>query len=189
MSQRATTGWGRVARGGAVAGVMTAGVYALVFLGYAIARATATLLLTPGIDGGLAGTVAATAMSLAVPVAVFAALCALPAAVLGAVTALLIRALLIRALLARLTAAQGQMWAALLGGGVCAAISLAFLALVDVGLDVTWSRGTAEALSFWLVLPLALYILAGALGSRRLWREWHSGEANVSLALRQSNGS
>lgn len=169
MSQRATTGWGRVARGGAVAGVMTAGVYALAFLGYAIARATATLLLTPRIDGGLAATIAETAMSLVVPVAVFAALCALPAAGLGAVTALLIRALL-----ARVTAAQGQVRAALLGGGVCAAMSLVFLALVDVGLGVTWSRGTAEALTFWIVLPLVLYTLAGALGSCRLQRECHS---------------
>jgi hypothetical protein len=158
MSQRATIGWGRVASGGAVVGLMTSGVYALAFLGYAITRATATLLLTPGIDGGLAGMVAVTA-------------------------------LLIRALLARLTPAQGWARAALLGSGVCAAISLIFLALLEVGLDVTWTRGTAEALTFWLVLPLALYTLVGALGSCRLQRECHSGEANVSLALRQSNGS
>lgn len=171
MSQRATVGWGRVAGGGAMVGFVTAGVYALAFLVYAITRATATLLLTPSIDGGLAGTVAVTALSLAVPVAVFVAICALLAAGIGAVTALLLRALL-----TRVTAAQGRVRAALLGGGVCATISLVFLALLAGGLDVAWTRGTAEALTFWLMLPLTLYTLAGALGSCWLQRQCHSGE-------------
>jgi hypothetical protein len=176
MSQRTTVGWGRVASGGALVGLMTAGAYALAFLGYAITRATATLLLTSDIDGGLAGTAAVTALSLAVPVAVFTALCALPAAGLGALTALIIRALL-----TRMTTAQGQLWAALLGAGVCVAVSLVLLALLAGGMDLAWTSGTAEALTFWLVLPLVLYTLAGALGSSRLQRLCHSGQANVSL--------
>jgi hypothetical protein len=157
-----------------VVGLTTAGVYALAFLGYAITRATATLLLTPDIDGGLAGTVAVTAVSLLVPVAVFTALCALPSMGLGALTALIIRSLL-----SRVTAAQGRERAALLGAAVCAAISFILLALLTSGLDISWTRGTDEALTFWLVLPLTLYTLAGALGS--WWLQ--------SVALWQSNSS
>lgn len=160
MSQQSGVGWGRTARGGAVVGAVAVGTYALLFLGYAVARATSTLLLTPDIDGGLARTIAATGLSLAVPVAVLAALCALPAALVGAATALIIRVLLVR-----MPAIQAP---AALGGGVCAAAGLALLALLSGWLGIAWTRGTAEALTFWVALPLVIYALAGALGASHL---------------------
>lgn len=163
MSQRTTMVWSRVARAGATVGLMIAGAYALAFLGYAITRATATLLLTPSIDGGLTGTIAVTALSLAVPVAVFATLCAPLAAGLGAATALLIRTLL-----ARMPMVYGRLGAALLGVGMCVALGLVLIGMLARGLGLVWNSGTAEALTFWLVLPLVLYTLAGALGSSQL---------------------
>lgn len=158
-------GWGQTASRGAAVGVVSVGVYALAFLGYAVTRATARLLTTPDIDGGLAATIAATWLSLAVPVAVFAILCALPAALLGVVTALLMRGLLVR-----IPRTWGWARAMLVGGGLCATISFTLLALLASQLGLAWTRGTGEAITFWLALPLVVYTLAGALAGGRLQR-------------------
>jgi hypothetical protein len=156
-------GWARTARRGASLAAGLVATYSLSFLGYAVARSTLRLVAIPELDGGLIATLLATWLSLAVPVAVFAVFCTLPATLLGAATALLVRALLVRS-----GAARGRVSAALLGGGVCLALSLVLIALLALGLGLVWSRGAAEALTFWLGLPLVLYIIAGALASYRL---------------------
>lgn len=169
-------GWGPTAAGGAMLGAVAASAYALAFLGYAALRATARLLVTPDIDAGLVATITATWVSLAVPVAVFAALCALPAAVVGSLTALLLRAVL-----RRVTVARGRVPAGLLSGSVCLVLGLALLALLARGLGLVWTSGTAETLIFWLVLPLALYTVIGALAGCRL-----SGRLRTTTALEAS---
>src|SRR6476659_1038113 len=90
----ARLGWGRTAWYGAEACVTLAFVYTLVFIGYAIVRATLAILATPDIDAGLASTLIATWAGLALPALVCAALASIPVALIGALTALAVRALL-----------------------------------------------------------------------------------------------
>lgn len=156
-------GWARTAWYGAELGIALAFVYALAFVAYAVARASVSILASGDLAGGLAETLLATWLSLAVASAAVAAICALPAALLGAATALTIRALLPP------IATRGPNGAVALGVLVCLGFSLA-LALLIGGLGVRWTPANAGALTFWLALPLAIYCAAGGLASRQLAR-------------------
>jgi hypothetical protein len=155
--------WARTAWYGAELGVALACLYTLAFIAYAVVRTAFKILTTPEVAGGLAGTVLATWVSLALASIVIAALLVVPVALLGAATALGIRALLAPA------GALGRpARAAALGALVCLGISLALVALLAGGLGVAWTPASAATLTFWVVLPLLIYVLAGALASRRL---------------------
>jgi hypothetical protein len=155
--------WARAIWYGAELGVALTCVYTVAFIGYAVVRSTVMILATPGPDAGLAGTLASTWLSLALAATEVALLCALPAALLGAATALVIRALLTLA-----DAVSSPARAGALGAAVCLGFSLALVALVSGGLGVAWTPTSAEALTFWLVLPLLIYVVAGGVVSRQL---------------------
>jgi hypothetical protein len=153
-------GWGRTAWYGAEAGLALAFLYALAFIGYAIVRSTLNLLAAPNRDGGLAGTLVATWIALALPAFVVAALAGILAAIIGALTALALRALL-----SRMNAAHTPRRAIAIGVGVCLTVSLTLLVVLTQGLGLTWTPVVAMTLTFWLVLPLATYVVAGGVAS------------------------
>jgi hypothetical protein len=155
-------GWGRTAGYGAEAGIALAFVYALAFIGYAVVRSTLTLLATPAPDSTLAGTLIATWISLAVPAFMLAAILGILAAVIGALTALVLRALL-----SRVNPTHAPQQAIAVGVAVCLTVSLALLVLLYRGLGVRWTPATAATLTFWLLLPLVAYVVAGGMAS------WH----------------
>ncbi|MEO7909592.1 MAG: hypothetical protein ABIV47_08080 [Roseiflexaceae bacterium] len=160
-------GWGRTAWYGAEACVTLAFVYTLAFIGYAIVRATLAILATPKIDAGLTATLIATWAGLALPALVVAALAAIPAALIGALTALVIRVLLT---LGDATPTPRRAGAS--GLAVCLVVSLALLALLTQALGVTWTPATAATLTFWLVAPLVLYVIAGTVASWQVAESW-----------------
>src|SRR5215212_8134727 len=160
-------GWGRTAWYGAEACVALAFAYALVFIGYAIVRSTLTIVATLEIDAGLAGTLIATWAGLALSAVVIAALAAIPAALIGALTALAIRALLG---LGNATPTPRRAVAS--GLAVCLVVSLALLALLTQAMGVTWTPATAATLTFWLVAPLGLYVIAGTVASWQWAESW-----------------
>jgi hypothetical protein len=159
-------GWGRTAWYGAEACVALAFVYTLAFIGYAIVRSTLTILATPEIDAGLVSTLIATWAGLALPALVCAALASIPAALIGALTALVVRALLA---LGNVTPTPRRAVAS--GLAVCLVVSLALLALLTQGMGVTWTPATAATLTFWLVAPLVLYSIAGTVASWQVGRK------------------
>ena len=155
-------GWRRTAWYGAEVGVGLSFLYALAFITYAVVRSTSVLLGTPNLDGGLAGTLIATWAALALPALMITALAGILAAVIGALTALAIRALMSFG-----TARPTPRRAAGRSLAVCLVICLALLLLLTQGLGVAWTPATAETLTFWLVVPLMIYIVAGVVVS------WH----------------
>ncbi len=155
-------GWGRTAGYGAEAGIALAFGYALAFIGYAVVRSTLNLLTPPAPDGTLAGTLIATWIALAVPALMLAAICGILAAVIGALTALVLRALL-----SRVNPTHAPQRAITIGVTVCLSVSLALLVLLNQGLGVRWTPATAATLTFWLLLPLVAYVVAGGMVS------WH----------------
>lgn len=163
----ARLGWGRTAWHGAEACVALAFVYTLVFIGYAIVRSTLTIVATLDIDAGLAGILIATWAGLALPALVVAALAAIPAALIGALTALAIRALL-----ALGDAVPTPLRSGASGLAVCLVVSLALLALLTQAMGVTWTPATAATLTFWLVAPLGLYVIAGTVASWQWAESW-----------------
>jgi hypothetical protein len=165
MTQNAHTpqvGWGRTAGYGAEAGIALAFGYALAFIGYAVGRSTLTILTPPTPDGTLAGTLLATWASLAVPAFVLAAIFGILAAVSGALTALVLRALV-----SRVNPTHAPRRAIGMGLAVCLSVSLALLVLLYQGLGVRWMPATAATLTFWLLVPLLIYVVAGGVAS------WH----------------
>ena len=170
MTQRTHTarlGWGRTAWYGAEACVTLACLYTLAFIGYAIVRATLAILATPEIDAGLAATLITTWAGVALPALVCGALAAIPAALIGALTALAIRALL-----ALGSATPTPRRAVASGLTVCLVVSLALLALLTQGMDVTWTPATAATLTFWLLAPLVVYVIAGTVASWQVVESW-----------------
>jgi hypothetical protein len=165
MTQHAHTpqvGWGRTAGYGAEAGIALAFGYALAFIGYAVVRSTLTLMATPHPDGTLAGTLSVTWIALAVPAFMLAAIFGILAAVLGALTALVLRVLV-----SRVNPTHAPQRAIGIGVAVCLTVSLALLVLLYEGLGVRWTPATAATLTFWLLVPLLIYVVAGGIVS------WH----------------
>jgi hypothetical protein len=160
------TGWGRTAWYGAEAGIALTFLYGLLFVGYVVVRSTVNLLAIPVGDGGLAGILLGTWVSLALSSLVFAAIASIPAAAIGALTALALRAIL-----GRVDDAHAPWRAITIGAGVCLAASLIPLALVLQSLGMQWTPAIAETLTFWLILPIALYAIAGGLAGWQVHRK------------------
>lgn len=161
--------WREVVRTGALAGAALTYVYALAFLLYATLRATFALVTMPWPDAGLLGTIIATSLSLAVPALVLATLLALPAAVLGAITAMLVYTVV-----PRLNAARSPVQAALMGGAIALAVVAVIQLGLGYGLEVTVASLTLSTYLFWLGLPAVVYVVAAATGGVRLNRRLHS---------------
>jgi hypothetical protein len=155
------TGWY-----GAEAGIALTLLYALAFLLYAVVRSTAAITATSGIDGGLVRTLIATWLSLAVSTFGFAVVLAVPAAIIGALTALALRV----AIVPRPSVGAYAQSAVVAGLAISLSVSLVLGALVVYGLGVRWAPASAETLIFWLILPLAIYIIASAVVGWRVRR-------------------
>jgi hypothetical protein len=154
------TGWY-----GAEAGIALTLLYALAFLLYAVIRSTAAISITPQIDGGLTRTLIATCVSLAVSTSGLAVVLAVPAAIIGAMTALALRAVI-----AQPPVGAYVQSAVVAGLAISLSVSLGLVALIVYGLGVQWSPASAETLIFWLILPLAIYIIASAVVGWRVQR-------------------
>jgi hypothetical protein len=163
--QTRQVGWGRTARYGTEAGVALVLLYALLFISYAAVRSGLTLLATPDVDGGLLRIVIATWLALALPALAFAMICALPAAAIGGLTALLLRGLLSSLGIAR-TVGRGVA----VGGVACLSLSLGLLGLALGRIGGAWTPAVSETLTFWLFLPMAFYIVAGSVAGGQMAR-------------------
>ena len=166
MSHTALTSrpsWRKVAARGAEIGIALDFAYAATFIVYAILRSTAKLLETPGIDAGWPGTALATWTALALPAFVFAVLFVPIVALLGALTALAVYALS-----PTLNPEHAPGRAVFIGIGVCSLVVFATALLLDLQAGLRWTPALAETLTFWLALPLLIYIVAGGVASRHL---------------------
>jgi hypothetical protein len=150
--------------GGAAAAIGLALVYALVFIVYATIRSALLILLIPS-DAGVVGTVVAYAASLAVSALVIAALMMVPAALVGALTA---------ALLKRVVSAfnpqHDEQRAILIGAGTCLILVTILHILFQRMLGFTLADVVAnpETYLFWLAIPSLIYIVVGGAASWEL---------------------
>jgi hypothetical protein len=163
--QTRPVGWGRTARYGAEAGITLALIYAILFISYAAVRSGLTLLATPDVDAGLLPTVIATWLALALPALALVLIAALPAAAIGALTALVLRGVLSNLATAR-TAGRGVA----VGATICLGLSLGLLGLVLNRMEGAWTAAVVETLAFWLLLPMVLYTVAGGVAGGRMAR-------------------
>jgi hypothetical protein len=154
--------WGLTACYGAELGVSIALLYALAFTGYASVRSTFSLLTTPDVDAGLAVTLFTTWLSLIVPAVGIAAMLMLPVAVIGALTALLLRGVTM------LSLARIPSRGLVLSGAMCTVLSITTLGLPALYTRADWTPAMVETLTFWLIIPMLLYIVAGALAGREM---------------------
>lgn len=154
--------WHDAARLGATYGVRLTVAYALLFIVYACARAV--IEIVPALQAGAAvQTSLAVIVSLLVAAASIGVLMALFAALLGAVTALVVYGLL-----PVFDPGQRPRRASAVGG-IAAGIFAASLVVAAQSLP-GGHLGPAhpETWLFWLVLPLTIYVCAAAIGARRL---------------------
>lgn len=175
MAARPTPG--RVALRGAGVAILAVAVYTLAFLGYAVVRSSATLLATVNEDAGLLATLAAVWVSLSVPALTIALLMCLLAAPLGAVSALAIWA---ASSAWNQQRAPGRALA--IGAATCAALSALLVGLLVLGLGLAWTPTSAEALTFWLALPLLVYMIAGGAASWALNRNMRNNDDTTAQA-------
>ena len=161
--QSSRSHWLMVARRGAEIGITLDFAYAVAFIAYAIIRSAVKLLATPGIDAGWPGTALATWAALALPAFVFAVLFVPIVALLGVLTALAVYALS-----PTLNPEHAPSRAVFIGIGVCSLVVFATALLPDLQAGLRWTPALAETLTFWLALPLLIYIVAGGMASRHL---------------------
>src|SRR5579859_467211 len=158
-------GLGWLAGRGAGAASLALLAYTLAFLLYAFTRSGLTLLATVNEAAGLPATLLATWVALSIAALTIALLVWPLAALVGAVTALLISALC-----AAWNREHVPGRALAIGAGACAAPA-ALIALALAGVGPAWTPSLAETLGFWLGLPLLVYIATGGLASLELNRQ------------------
>ncbi len=158
-----TLGWAAW-NGAKLAVAMTFG-YALLFILYASTRSAITILAAGDSGTGVLQTILATSVSVIWTSLVFAFLLALPASVLGALTAPVIAALL-----PRLISNHDPRRAFLVGLNISLVIAIVFYIALRFGLQLESNPATAEALLFWLDLPTLIYVIAGGVGGWQLAR-------------------
>jgi hypothetical protein len=156
---------GYVALRGARVGILAVLAYALAFMVYAVVRSSFTLFATVNQDAGLWGTLLASWVSLIIPALTIALLLFPLGALFGIVTALVIWGIS-----AAWNREQAPNKAVAIGVGTCIVIAVLLVVLLNQGLGVTWTRTLAETLTFWLALPLLVYIAAGGAASWALNR-------------------
>lgn len=153
-----------LARGAGV-GLLAVFVYALAFIVYAAVRSSFTVFATVNEDAGLFGTLIATWVSLSIPALTIALLLAPLAVVFG-----VIAALLIWGLSAAWNREHAPKKAVVIGSGTCALLAALLIVSLNLGFGLTWSQTVAETLTFWLALPLLVFVGAGGLASWELNR-------------------
>ena len=75
--------------------------------------------------------------------------------------------LIVYAISSTLIRKRAPLRAILIGLGVCSLVGLAILLLLGNGAGLRWTPALAETHTFWLGLPLVLYVVAGGVAS---WR-------------------
>jgi hypothetical protein len=167
MTTKAPVTWSAAARLGAKLGAELTVVYALGFAVYASVRAVADI--APVKPDDALQTALAVIVSLLVPIASIGLLMLLIAAMLGAVTALIVYGLL-----PVFDPNQQPLRAAAVGGGVTAIIAAALYAGAQSLPGGHFAAVHVETFLFWLALPLLLYVGAGIVGATRLNARFHS---------------
>lgn len=151
--------------GGAVAAVGLAFAYALVFVVYAVIRSS-LLLGSVASDAGFGGTIIAYAAALTLAALTIAALMALPVAVIGLITAAIVK--------------RSGFWfnprhsesrSIAVGTFMCFIIVLVFHVLLQRALGFSMSDvvSNSETYLLWLGFPSLIYIAAGGVASRKLF--------------------
>jgi hypothetical protein len=94
----------------------------------------------------------------------------------------------VRTLLALGVATPTRRRAAVSGLAVSLVVSLALLALLNRGIGLAWTPATAAPLTFWLVAPLVLYVIASSVASWQMGSDLGSAEAVKvpNLLMKQS---
>ena len=143
-----------IARRGAALGLKLSCAYSAVFVLYSLVHSTVALAGARP-SAGAFPTLAATWLSLIVASIAFAALLAPVVAGIGASSALAIEAVVRRAR----PSTRGAMITGIL---ICLGFSAALLAIVHLGLGVGAPTRFLRTYAFWLGVPIALYVAAGA---------------------------
>jgi hypothetical protein len=160
---------GQALRQGAVTGFGLALAYGVLFALYAMVRAAFFVLNST--DAALRwGTLVSIEISLLYLSLIFALLFALPAALLGGVTALLLWGV------ALVTGRRAAAVALLLGVALCGLIWWGLFALLPPAVAVRFSPAYPPTWLFWYLLPGLIYSGAGGIGSwlmaRRLYLDY-----------------
>lgn len=174
--------WWYGARGGAALGVILTFAYALAFVVYATVRST-LLVFSAGVEIDVPGTLVAYAISLAVAALAIAALMAIPAALIGIVTAILLK----KALFV-LNSKHSPRRAALIGSSVCLILAALFHFAVQFGLGFALVDVFAnlETYLLWLGIPTLLYVAVGGAAAWRLNAHW-SEASEPSVAVKSGS--
>jgi ABC-type Fe3+-siderophore transport system permease subunit len=160
--------WNVALRGAGVALALTF-AYALAFLLYAMLRSFAVVVGTVNEGAGFLATLFATWFSLAIPTLTIAALFAILAVPLGAVTAVLI----VWAS-ARWNKERNPNNAIALGAALTFLIAFLLTLLLQLG-GMTFDLHYWDAWALWFVLPLLVYVAAGGAASWK-WNQQLRGE-------------
>jgi hypothetical protein len=170
--------FGSIAMRGAGVAVLANGAYTIIFVLYAVVRSSLTLLATTNESAGLAGTLLAVWASLLVPALAIALLLCPLVALLGVITAL--------AIWGASTAWNRQRApkrAIALGVAICAGVAALLIGLLAAGLGLSGTGRLAEALTFWVGLPLLAYIIAGGAASWELNRRMRNSYESVTATI------
>lgn len=175
--------------GGAGLGVALTFAYALVFVLYATVR-SAVLVTSAGWQVNLPGTMLAYASSLTVAALAIAAIMALPAAVIGMLTAIGLKKLA-----AVLNPEQQARRATLIGLIACLLVVGIFHLVAQRGLGFAVSDviDNAETYLLWLGIPSLIYIAAGSAamyalnGFSATWVTPQAARPEPQLQLTESN--
>lgn len=154
--------WAAARRGAGVALALTLG-YALVFWLYAIIRAATTLVNTVNDSAGIFATLIATGSALAIATLAIALIFCIVTVPLGMAAAMLIARASERS-----NSNGNPREAVFIGIGVTGALAVLLMALVEM-VGLTFSAQFWEGWSLWFVVPLLIFVAAGAIGS---W-EWN----------------
>lgn len=150
--------------GGALTAVGLAFAYALVFVVYAIIRSS-LLLGSVSSDAGFGGTLVAYAASLTVAALTIAALMALPAAVIGLITAAIVKRSV-----SWFNPQHSASRAIVVGALTCFIIVAVFHVLLQraLGFGMSDVVSNLETYLLWLGFPSLIYIAAGGVANRQL---------------------
>lgn len=149
-------------RGGEFGAALTL-VYALLFVVYATVRSGAAIWSAGETDAGILPTMIATGASILWAALFFGAILSVLAALLGALSAVLIRVIL-----AAFNQQHSTWRAVVLGLGFTLIFAGLLYLVLGWGAGLTLTPGSVDALTFWLGLPTLLYIAAGGFGAWRL---------------------
>lgn len=150
--------------GGAAAAIALAFAYTAVFVVYALIRSL-LLVISANPGAGIPGTIVAYAATLSVPALVICVMMSVPAALVGLLTAPLLKRLL-SAWNPRHDPARATAIGAAASCGIVVLLHVIFQRAL--GFSLADVAANPETYLFWLALPSLIYILAGGVAGRVL---------------------